>query len=60
MLFSLLFELLYCGLFKSRTVVKNVYEDDKVEAIIPIEEVYELMRDWRDFQRAYYHNDTSS
>ena len=60
MLFSLLFESLYCGLFKSRTVVKNVYEDDKVEAIIPIEEVYELMRDWRDFQREYYHNHTSS
>ena len=35
-------------------------ENDKVEAIIPIEEVYELMRDWRDFQREYYHNPTSS
>ena len=45
---------------REKAVVKNVYEDDKVEAIIPIEEVYELMRDWRDFQRAYYHNPTSS
>jgi len=45
---------------REKAVVKNVYEDDKVEAIIPIEEVYELMRDWRDFQREYYHNHTSS
>ena len=45
---------------RDKAVVKNVYDDDKVEAIIPIEEVYELMRDWRDFQRAYYHNPTSS
>ena len=45
---------------REKAVVKNVYEDDKVEAIIPIEEVYELMRDWRDFQREYYHNPTSS
>ena len=44
---------------REKAVVKNVYEDDKVEAIIPIEEVYELMRDWRDFQRAYYYNPTS-
>ena len=40
---------------REKAVVKNVYEDDQVEAIIPIEEVYELMRDWRDFQREYYH-----
>ncbi len=45
---------------REKAVVKNVYEDDQVEAIIPIEEVYELMRDWRDFQREYYHNHTSS
>ena len=45
---------------REKAVVKNVYEDDRVEAIIPIEEVYELMRDWRDFQREYYHNPTSS
>ena len=38
---------------REKAVVKNVYEDDQVEAIIPIEEVYELMRDWRDFQREY-------
>lgn len=42
-----------------KSVVKNVYEDDRIEAVIPIEEVYELMRDWRDFQREYYHNSTS-
>ena len=29
---------------REKAVVKNAYEDDKVEAIIPIEEVYELMR----------------
>ena len=45
---------------RDKAVVKNVYENDQVEAIIPIEEVYELMRDWRDFQREYYHNHTSS
>jgi hypothetical protein len=45
---------------REKAVVKDVYEDDRVEAIIPIEEVYELMRDWRDFQREYYHNHTSS
>ena len=45
---------------RDKAVVKNVYENDKVEAIIPIEEVYELMRDWRDFQREYYYNPTSS
>lgn len=44
---------------REKAVVKNVYEDDQVEAVIPIEEVYELMRDWRDFQREYYHNHTS-
>ena len=44
---------------REKAVVKNVYEDDRVEAVIPIEEVYELMRDWRDFQREYYHNHTS-
>ncbi len=44
---------------REKAVVKNVYEDDRVEAVITIEEVYELMRDWRDFQREYYHNHTS-
>ena len=44
---------------REKAVVKNIYEDDRVEAVIPIEEVYELMRDWRDFQREYYHNHTS-
>jgi len=44
---------------REKAVVKDVYEDDRVEAIISIEEVYELMRDWRDFQREYYHNHTS-
>ena len=54
------FEMYMIECDREKAVVKNVYEDDKVEAIIPIEEVYELMRDWRDFQREYYHNHTSS
>ena len=54
------FEMYMIECDREKAVVKNAYEDDKVEAIIPIEEVYELMRDWRDFQRAYYHNPTSS
>lgn len=41
---------------REKAVVKNVYEDDRVEAIITIAEGYQLMRDWRDSQRAYYHN----
>ena len=54
------FEMYMIECDREKAVVKNVYEDDKVEAIISIEEVYELMRDWRDFQREYYHNHTSS
>jgi len=54
------FEMYMIECDREKAVVKNVYEDDQVEAIIPIEEVYELMRDWRDFQREYYHNHTSS
>ena len=54
------FEMYMIECDREKAVVKNVYEDDKVEAIIPIEEVYELMRDWRDFQREYYNNHTSS
>jgi hypothetical protein len=34
---------------KEKAVVKNIFEDDKVDAIIPTQEVYELMRDWRDY-----------
>ena len=54
------FEMYMIECDREKAVVKNVYEDDRVEAIIPIEEVYELMRDWRDFQREYYYNPTSS
>ena len=54
------FEMYMIECDREKAVVKNVYEDDQVEAIIPIEEVYVLMRDWRDFQREYYHNPTSS
>lgn len=39
---------------REKAVVRNTFEDYRVEAIIPIQEVYELMRDWRDFQREYY------
>jgi hypothetical protein len=39
---------------KENAQVKNIYEDDKVEAIIPTEEIYELMRDWRDYLINYY------
>ena len=39
---------------REKAVVKNVYEDYRIEAVLPIEEIYELMRDWRDFQREYY------
>lgn len=53
------FEMYMIECDREKAVVKNVYEDDRVEAVIPIEEVYELMRDWRDFQREYYHNHTS-
>ncbi len=31
------------------TTVISIYEDNKVEAVIPTQEVYELMRDWRDY-----------
>lgn len=34
---------------KKNAVVKNIFEDDKVDAIIPTQELYELMRDWRDY-----------
>jgi hypothetical protein len=39
---------------KENAQVKNIYEEDKVEAIIPTEEIYELMRDWRDYLINYY------
>lgn len=39
---------------REKAVVKNVYEDYRIEAVLPIEEIYELMRDWRDFQREHY------
>jgi hypothetical protein len=39
---------------KDNAVVKNIFEDDKVDAIIPTQEVYELMRDWRDYLIDYY------
>jgi hypothetical protein len=39
---------------KDNAFVKNIFEDDKVDAIIPTQEVYELMRDWRDYLIDYY------
>lgn len=39
---------------REKAVVKNIFEDDKIEAIIPIQEVYELMRDWRDYLKEFY------
>ncbi len=38
---------------KENATVKNIFEDDKIDAIIPTVEVYELMRDWRDYLIAY-------
>lgn len=37
-----------------KAVVKNIFEDDKVDAVIPTQELYELMRDWRDYLIEYY------
>ncbi|GET46200.1 hypothetical protein [Capnocytophaga felis] len=48
------FELYMIECDREKAVVKNIFEDDKVEAIIPIQEVYELMRDWRDYLRDFY------
>jgi hypothetical protein len=38
---------------KEKAVVKNIFEDDKVDAIIPTQEVYELMRDWKNYLLDY-------
>ena len=35
-------------------IVKNISENDQVEAIIPTQKVYELMRDWRDYLINYH------
>ncbi|MFJ1429672.1 hypothetical protein ACILE2_02555 [Capnocytophaga canimorsus] len=48
------FELYMIECDREKAIVKNIFEDDKVEAIIPIQEVYELMRDWRDYLREFY------
>jgi hypothetical protein len=34
---------------KENAVVKNIFEDNKIDAVIPTRELYELMRDWRDY-----------
>ena len=34
---------------KESAKVKNVFEDDKIEAVIPTQDIYKLMRDWRDY-----------
>ncbi|AJH14371.1 hypothetical protein [Myroides profundi] len=31
---------------QKEALVKNIYEEDKVEAIIPIIDIYTLMKDW--------------
>jgi hypothetical protein len=41
---------------KEKALVKNIFEDDKIDAVIPTQEVYELMRDWRDYLIDYYKN----
>ncbi len=38
---------------KENATVKNIFEDDKVDAVIPTVEVYELMRDWRNYLIKY-------
>jgi hypothetical protein len=38
---------------KEKATVKNIFEDDKIDAEISTIEVYELMRDWRDYLIEY-------
>ncbi len=38
---------------KEKATVKNIFEDDKIDAVIPTIEVYELMRDWKDYLIEY-------
>lgn len=38
---------------KENATVKNIFEDHKIDAVIPTNEVYELMRDWRDYLIKY-------
>jgi len=33
--------------------VINIFDNDKVEAEIPTREIYELMRDWKDYLESY-------
>lgn len=42
---------------RDNATVKNIFENDTIEAVIPTQEVYELMRDWRDYLIEY--NNTS-
>ena len=53
------FELYMIECDREKAVVKNIFEDDRVEAVIPIQEVYELMRDWRDYLREFYKQKTT-
>jgi hypothetical protein len=39
---------------KEKAVVKNIFENDQIDAVIPTQEVYEMMRDWRDYLIEYY------
>jgi hypothetical protein len=43
------FELYSIECKKESTNVVNIFENNKIEAVIPTQEVYELMRDWRDY-----------
>ncbi len=45
---------------KENAVVKNIFEDDKIDAVIPTMELYELMRDWRDYLIDYYKNNETA
>lgn len=38
---------------KENATVKNIFEEDKIDAVIPTTEVYELMRDWRNYLEDY-------
>ncbi|NOS90691.1 MAG: hypothetical protein HOP30_02105 [Cyclobacteriaceae bacterium] len=38
---------------KENAKVKNIFEGGKVDAVIPTAEVYELMREWRDYIEKY-------
>lgn len=37
-------------------IVRNIFEDDRIDVIIGIKELYELMWDWWDYLIKYYNS----